>query len=498
MLANLFRLTVAVVIGSALVAGSDPDSSGLARFYHQRLEWKRCGVEELDSAGAQCANVVVPLDYSAPRDRTTTVAISRIRAGNSDLRRGVLLSNPGGPGGEGLDSVGLIGDVLSPEVVARYDLIGMDPRGVGRSKHTRPCGWAVGEMIRSAGLTDSGFRRDSVEAAGMAHTCLSTADPAELRQLTTRNTARDMDVIRAVLGAGKLDYYGVSYGTYLGEVYTQMFPAHSGRMVFDSSIDPDRYWEGMVQDWGPADEAALDDWARWVAARDDTYHLGPTAAEVRAWIEGLIRAAAHQPIIVDDFPVDDHWLPFILHNYLNNFRLNAALADIVRELADNIGRPPATAHTPRLRSVLTALREGENSALAQIACADAPAPTDPRWYRHHIDITRTTEPIFGALANNIQPCAYWPRPAEPPTRVHNSVPALLVQSTGDPRTPYDHALRLHRAMPASRLVTLRNTRIHMTFRTGLSTCLNDAINAYYSDGVLPSTDKSCDPDHPAE
>ncbi|WP_153342434.1 alpha/beta fold hydrolase [Nocardia aurantia] len=494
LLVNLFRLAVVVATGAVLVtgAGSDADPSGLARFHHQRLAWKPCGIDDLDAAGAECADVLVPLDYTKPHDRTMTVAISRITAGNSAQRRGVLVSNPGGPGAEGLDSVGLIGDVLTPEVLARYDLIGMDPRGVGRSDRGGRCGWPVGEMIRSSGHGPSGFRHDTVESAGMAVTCLNTGDPAVLRQLTTRNTARDMDVVRGALGERTLNYYGVSYGTYLGAVYTQMFPARSDRMVFDSSIDPDRYWEAMVQDWGPADEAALDDWAGWAASRDDVYHFGATPAQVRTTVEDLLRTAGRQPIVIDDFLIDDHWLPFILHNYLSNFRSNAALADLVREVADDAGRPPATARTPRLAAVLEALRTGENSALAQIACADAPAPAEPEWYWHNIEAARTTQPIFGAMANNIQPCAFWPRPVETPTRVRNSVPVLLVQSTGDPRTPYPHALALHRALSGSRLVTLRNIRIHMTFRTDLSACLNGTVNTYLGAGVLPAGDRTCD------
>ncbi|MCM6775211.1 alpha/beta hydrolase [Nocardia sp. CDC159] len=491
----LFRLVVAVAVLCGLVSlgGSDPDPSGLARFYGQRPTWEPCGIDVLDAAGAECADVRVPLDYAHPHDRTITVAISRIRAGDSEHRRGVLLANPGGPGAEGLDTVSLLGDVLSPDVVARYDLIGMDPRGIGRSTPAPLCGWSVGEMIRSAGVSDRGFRHDTVEAAGMAATCLAT-DATTRRQFTTRNTARDMDVIRAVLGAPRLSYYGVSYGTYLGAVYTQLFPAHSDRMVFDSAIDPGRYWQGLVQDWGAADEIALDDWARWAADRDETYHLGATPERVRATVEELVRALGRQPVVLDDFSIDDHWLPFILHNMVNNYRSNAAVAQTIREIVDAVGQPPAAARTPRLRATLTALRTGENSALAEIACSDAGAPTDPAWYQRNIEATRATQPVFGAMANNIQPCAFWPRPVEPPTAVRNSVPALILQATGDPRTPYAHALQLHAAMPESRLITLRDTRIHMTFRPDLSSCIRFAINAYYTTGLRPAADATCERD----
>ncbi len=477
---------LAGVPGAAVVAELDaPDW-----FHRQRPDWRECGREDLDATGTECATVRVPLDYTRPFGRTLSIAVSRVRATDPDRRRGVLVSNPGGPGAAGLDSVGLLGDVLSPDVRAQYDLIGMDPRGVGRSDGGHPCGWPVGEMVRSAGVNLAGFLRDTGAAAAMATDCVA-GDPELARQLTTRNTARDIDVLRAALGERTISYFGVSYGTYLGAVYTQLFPQHTDRVVLDSAIDPGRYWSGLVRDWGPADEAALDDWAGWAAARDDAYRFGDTPQLVRRTVEDLLATAARQPIVLDGFRIDDHWLPFILHNMLNNFRSNEALADTVREIADAADRPPATARGPRLAATLSALREGENSELAFIACGDAPAPTDPQWYWDGIESTRATQPVFGAMANNIQPCAFWPRPAEPATEVRNAVPALILQATGDPRTPYEHGVRLHRDLTASRLATLRDVRIHMTFRPDLSSCIDDAVNAYYGAGILPATDLVC-------
>lgn len=501
MSAKLFRylLPVGTAAVLALLSGDVVGSPvlGMDGFYRRHLDWKPCGIEALDKAGGECADVRVPVDYAEPDGRTMTVAISRVRAADPSRRRGVLLSNPGGPGASGLDSVDLLGDVLSPDVRARYDLIGMDPRGVGRSgRDLRRCGWPVGEMIRSAGLDLSGFLHDVGQAADMAVGCL-VGDSAALRQLTTRNTARDMDMVRHLLGERTISYYGVSYGTYLGSVYAQMYPERSDRIVLDSVVDPARYWAGMIQDWGRADEIAFDDWAGWVAARDDRYHLGDAARRVRSTIEGLIRAVAARPIVIDGFSVDDHWLPFVLHNLLANFQLNDAMADVVREVADAAGGPPVTARSPRLRAVLRALRDNENSVQAFIGCGDAGSPKDPAWYWRNIESTRVTQPIFGALANNIQACAFWPRPVEQATTVRNSVPALIVAATGDPRTPYANGIGLHRAMPASRLVTLRDVRIHMTFRPDLSSCVNNAINTYFIVGTVPATETTCYADRPA-
>ncbi len=474
--------------GAAVVA----PITGIERFRHQRVDWKSCGIDDMDAAGGECGEVRVPLDYADPDGRTLDIAVSRVAAADPRHRRGALLADPGGPGASGLDTIDLLGDVLAPEVRAQYDLIGMDPRGVGRSGG-RTCGWDTGEMIRSAGVGLDGFLADTARAARLAMSCLAT-DPAELRQFTTRNTARDMDIVRRVLGEPALSYYGVSYGTYLGAVFAQLFPDRVDRMVLDSAIDPGRYWTGMVRDWGAADEAALDDWSGWAAGRDADYHLGATPEQVRATVENLVNAVARQPITVDGFTVDDHWLPFLLHNLLASYRLNEKTADTVAELVAAVGGPAKSARTPWLADTLSSMRTYEDSALAFIACGDDPAPEEPARYWAEIESRRAAQPVFGALAADIQPCAFWPRPVEPPTVVRNSVPALIVAATGDPRTPYSHAVALHRAMPASRLVGLDGVRIHMTFRPGLSRCVGDAINGYLAAGALPAADLLCRPD----
>ncbi|MFI5715572.1 alpha/beta hydrolase [Nocardia sp. NPDC051750] len=466
-------------------------------YYSQELSWELCDTPSVDTPGVECADVTVPLDYSDPDGRTLTVVISRVPATDPDRRRGILLSNPGGPGAAGLDAPALLGDVLSPDVLAQYDLIGMDPRGVGASDPTEPCGWPVSEAVRSAGPTAAGFDEEVVFASELAAACLD-GDIEKLRQITTRNTARDMDLIRAVLGEEKINFFGLSYGTYLGAVFTEMFPERSDRIVLDSAIDPDRYWTGLVQDWGPADEIAFDDWARWAAARNSTYRLGATVPEVRATVDALYQRTAREPIMVDGYPIDGHIFPFILHNVLRSYQVNDTMAATVRDIADAAAGDSSSSAESGLGELLELLYTGENSELMIIACGDSEAPHDPQWYRRNIENTRTSQPLFGAMANNIQPCAFWPRPVEPATVVRNAVPVLIVQATGDARTPYSEAVQLHRHLSESRLVTLQDVRIHLTFRPGLSTCVNEAINGYLGTGRLPATDITCTTDQPIQ
>lgn len=471
-------------------AGAKPDTAIPDRITGQQLEWKACGAPKLDEAGAQCADVTVPVNYADPQGATLTVAISRIAG--TEPQRGVMLSNSGGPGGEGLDFMVDVGKAMTPEVRARYDLIGMDPRGVGRSSAV-DCRWPIGFGLQSAGLDANGFAESVATHRDLADRC-AAAEGDRLPHITTRNTARDMDLIREVLGAEKISYFGTSYGTYLGAVYTQMFPDRSDRMVLDSAADPAAYGTvDMMRAMGPANEAALDLWAEWVAARDGEYHFGTSRSEVRGAVENLIEQAAASPIRVGEYEIDEHWLPVVLFVGLDSPEQYGMLAGQLRTIADaaaGASVQPDETLDATLGFALKA-RPNDNSAQMAIMCGDVAAPRDPAFYQRNIDAARATQPVFAGFANNITPCAFWAEPAEPATVVRNQVPALIVQSTGDTRTAYDGAVALHEDLSASRMVTLQDVPIHWIFGRYPNSCVYSAVNTYFRDGTLPADDLTC-------
>lgn len=222
-------------------AAADP----LKQYLQQKPKWHRC--ESGNPAGYQCAKIKVPLDYSRPGGKKIELAISRIKTSTASERRGVLLLNPGGPGGEGLSMPLMMEPELPKSVKRRYDLIGFDPRGVGQSSPVS-CGLTDKEREWQRPYKPATFAKDVKWARTVAEKCRAKGGD-KLRHLTTRNTARDMDVIRSVLGEKKISYLGYSYGTYLGAVYTQMFPKRADRFVLDSAVDPQRIWRGMIQVW---------------------------------------------------------------------------------------------------------------------------------------------------------------------------------------------------------------------------------------------------------
>lgn len=464
------------------------------------ISWHRCQLgpddelgKELDQAGADCGEITVPLDYGKPNGRTITVAMSRMKA--TENRIGALLLNGGGPGGIGMDMPLLVKPAMK-DVGKRYDLIGMDPRFVGRSTPL-DCDWPVGRWSRSAGLDRRGFEETARFEADLARRCDRTV-PDLLPYATTRNTARDMDRIRGALGEQRLHYLGYSYGTYLGAVYMQMFGDRAGRMVLDGGADPDQFGPRLLREAGPANEAALRDWAGWAAARHSTYRLGSSTDQVVSTVRGIIRAAHRKPLQIGSFQVDELLVsPLIFTGIADDQdETNASLASSVQVLhrAAVSGRPvePTPDLAESLQGFLTPAESASASAQIAIVCGDRAAPRNPAVYWSDIQRHRQSEPIFGSFTRNLNPCAFWPtEPREEPTRVHNNVPALIVAATGDPRTTYPQSIALHRKLTESRLVTLRDARRHGVYAEYGNACVDGHVNDYLESGTLPAEDLTC-------
>lgn len=293
----------------------------LPQHLKQRPAWHRCNSEA--PASFQCATLKVPLDYSRPGGKKIDLAISRIKASSPTERHGVLLLNPGGPGGQGLDMPQSLSAELPKSVQRKYDLIGFDPRGVGRSSPLS-CGLTAEEENWQRPYKAASFDKDVKWARTVAEKC-DAKQGDKLPHITTRNTARDMDVIRAVLGEKKISYLGYSYGTYLGAVYTQMFPRRSDRIVLDSAVDPARIWRGMMQVWSEGSEPAFTRWTEWTAQRNATYKLGNTPDKVRKTFWVLVARANRKPIELNGASLNG-----------DDIRAGRAMFFSVREAAEEI------------------------------------------------------------------------------------------------------------------------------------------------------------------
>ncbi|MFJ7237835.1 alpha/beta fold hydrolase [Streptomyces olivaceus] len=486
----------------AAASGTAPATADpLARYHRQHLDWKSCLLgpdddtgRELQQAGAQCADVTVPLNYAEPDGRTLTVAISRIRATDTAHRVGALLLNGGGPGGQTIGDPPWVRAAMR-QTGERYDVVGVDPRFVGRST-ALDCHWPTGSSIRGAGTDRTGFDRSVALAEDLADRC-RTSQGEVLPYVTTRNTARDLDVVRAALGERRISYLGYSYGTYLGQVYATMFPGRTDRVVLDGVLAPDRYTPRLLRGTEPANRHALRGWAAWAAARDAAYGLGRTPDRVLATVDRVQAAAARTPLSIGGHRVDDRMVPVLLLNGLSQDN-DAAYGDFalavrdMRRAAD--GR--TVAPSPWLAETLGFLMSGSDSAYGSvqtaILCGDVSAPRSREVYWRDVQRSRAKDPLFGPVSNNITPCAFWDPPRERPTAIRGDLPALLVNATGDPRTTYDSARSLRRMWPSSRLVTLRGADQHAVYGIFGDSCTDATVNTYLSTGRLPATDVTCD------
>ncbi|WP_405683451.1 alpha/beta hydrolase [Streptomyces sp. NBC_00057] len=489
----------ATTTATATAAAPDP----FARFHGQHVDWHACALglddelgQELDAAGADCADITVPLDYADPGGRTVTVALSRLKATDTAHRVGPLLLNDGGPAGPSLHMPLTKSEVMG-EVADRYDLIGMDPRFVGRSTPL-DCGWDLGSaLVRSAGADLAAYREEAAVARELARRC-ERAHGDVLPYVTTRNTARDMDVIRAALGADTLSYLGYSYGSYLGEVYTQLFPGRTGRMVLDGVNSPEYYNQTLLRGAEAANEAALRAWASWAAARHGTYGLGATRGKVLATVQHILDAAVQEPLRIGKaYLLDEHVLPSVFIGGLGSDldERRADLAGTVRLLARAADREPvepSEALAGQLEFLLTGAGSASSSQMTAIVCGDVAERRGVGSYWRAVEESRERFPLTGPLANNITPCEFWDRPAEAPTVLDNDVPALLVAATGDPRTVYAGAEAMREQWPSSRLLAVEGARQHGLYGEYGNACVDERVNAYLRTGRLPAHDLTCE------
>src|SRR6202522_1000099 len=263
---------------------------------HSTLHWHSCTGQLGQEGVPDCTMLSVPVNYADPGGRHISLALDMIPAtAPASQQQGIMLVNPGGPGGDGLSLAPAVAQGLAASVTADYDIVGFDPRGVASS---------VPELSCEPGFF-SGVRPNYVPASAAAEQVLinrakTYADDCEQRfgwllpYMTTEDVARDMDSIRAAFGVSKISYFAFSYGTYIGQVYATLFPGRVRRMVLDSTVDPTGVWynDNVSQDY--AFQSRINAFYSWVAAYDSSYDLGSTQAQVRAaWYRARGQLLAH-------------------------------------------------------------------------------------------------------------------------------------------------------------------------------------------------------------
>ncbi|MFI1395141.1 alpha/beta hydrolase [Streptomyces sp. NPDC020681] len=463
----------------------------------QKLDWKSCEAPTkangsyAEKPGKQwkCATLKAPLDYRKPAGETIGIALIRSKAEDRSERIGSLLFNFGGPGGSGVASLPGAAEGFGT-LHSRYDLVGFDPRGVAESS-------AV--VCRDSKQSAASFRIDFTpdtpaeekkyldDATAFGAGCAKRSGKV-LPHVGTANAARDMDLIRQVLGDDKLHYLGFSYGTELGGVYAHLFPAKAGRLVLDAVVDPTADYAGHSRNQALGFQRALENYfkSRGISAKDGTARVVKLLDELDRrplpTDEGrtLTQSLALTGIILPLYS-EEQW------GVLTKALDEAEAGDGTRLLL------MAESYNGRDENGTYGTQDHSQRA---ISCADVKGRVTAAEVksRHLAEFTKVS-PVFGPyLAWDLAGwCADWPVPGEsetPEVAAKGAAPILVVGTTGDPATPYEGAKRMADELGAGVGVLLTNKgEGHGAYGNGA--CVTRTVDEYLLDGKIPANGKTC-------
>jgi pimeloyl-ACP methyl ester carboxylesterase len=485
-------------VEAALAALPQATPSALSSYYGQKLNWRTCGVP-----GFQCATMRAPLDYARPGAGDVRLAVARKKANGKGKPLGSLLVNPGGPGGSAIGYLQQYAGIGYPaQLRARYDMVAVDPRGVARSEPVECLdGRQMDAYTQTDSTPDDRKETDRLVTAykKFAEGC-GARSPQLLRHVSTIEAARDMDVLRAVLGDSKLTYVGASYGTFLGATYAGLFPERVGRLVLDGAMDPSLSARRLNLDQTAGFETAFTSFAKDCVRRPDCPlgGKGTTPDQVGRNLSTFFKKLDAHPIPAGD---------------ADGRKLGESLATtgVIAAMYDE-------GAWEQLREALTqAMKEHDGAGLlvlsdsyyerdaggrysnmmfanAAVNCLDLPpAFSSPEEVEKALPSFEKASPVFGdGLAWASLNCAYWPvRPTGAAHRIEakGAAPIVVVGTTRDPATPYRWARSLSRQLSSARLLTYQGDG-HTAYGRG-SRCIDSTIDAYLLHGTPPARGKRC-------
>jgi pimeloyl-ACP methyl ester carboxylesterase len=465
-------------------ATTDPE---LAKFYDRPIGWQGC------HDGFECAKVRVPVDYADPGGAFISLSVVRLPARGGD-RLGSLLLNPGGPGASGVDYARGAESSISAAVRRHYDIVGFDPRGVGASAPVHCLSAAQTDSF----VTQDGSPDDSAEESELVRLARFLGDRCAARNdgllahIGTRDVARDLDVLRGVLGDEKLNFLGKSYGTYLGAIYAETFPARVGRLVLDGVVDPAADTAALTRSQAVGFEQALASFVDDCLPRKNCPLTGDRDSAL-AKVSGILDAADRTPLKASR-PVTQSLALLGIAYAMYDPGLWAVLREALAQADTGNGSTLLLLADFYLdRNSKGRYSSNANDAIFAVSCLDRPETSDLAALRARAKELTAVAPRFGAyIAWGFLPCSFWPAPPEgkaAPIRAAGAAPILVVGTTRDPATPYAFAKNLAAQLESGRLLTYVGDG-HTAYEEG-SGCIDRAVDAYLVDGTLPAEGTRC-------
>ena len=485
--------------GGSVGAPKGDVPKGLEKFYGQKVNWAPCK----DKPQMQCANVGVPLDYKKPGGKAITVAMAKLPAkGGKPI--GSLFVNPGGPGESGIDLVSRADKSFSKDVIDKYDIIGFDPRGVGSSTpvdciDNRELGKILDSDIDTS--TEAGRKARKAEARQIAKGCKDKSGEL-LAHVGTEPAARDMDVMRGLVGDKKLNYLGFSYGTSLGGMYADIFPKKVGRMVLDGAANPQQSFLPSTYTQMLSFEKSFERYAeRCVKAGNCS--LGPSVDAAKKKMRALLDQARVKPFKTSDpnRPLNQAMLHSAVISLLYEDRtwsvFNQAFDQLIKQNDGSLFLKVFDA---------TSSREGDGNkgnraeAYWAINCADYAQESEADYLKYANKLKREA-PAIGAFSTQdtvaFYMCAelpHHPKSNPGPYRAKGSAPIVVIGTKYDPATPYSWAQALHKSLSNSVLLTWEGDG-HTAYGRG-SSCIGSAVDKYLLTGEVPKDGLDCPTERP--
>lgn len=461
-------------------------SSGLERFYDQSLTWRECGT-------ARCTKVTVPVDYEQPDGDTVELSVRLYPADERSER--TLFVNPGGPGGSATDYAGTLVGELGRAVTATYDVVGVDPRGVGRST---PLQCLSDTQMDDFVATDPD-PEDDAELTALRRSITDLGEACEdeggelAGHVSTEEAARDMDVVRALLGRDELDWFGASYGTQLGATYAHLFPQNVGRMVLDGAVDPTIGPFGSALGQATGFQRAFDAYAA-ECVKQPSCPVGSSVDEARSTVADLLDDLDGSPLEVGDRQLTQgnafYGIAVTLYSrqtwdYLSQ-GLQAALegdGTVLLALSDAyFGREADGSYQGNIGEVIYAvncLDVAERPSLAQV--------------EKRLPQFEKASPVFGrALGWGVLACTDWPLTSSTPqgeVDAEGAPPIVVIGTTRDPATPYEWARSLADQLGTGVLVS-RDGDGHTAYASG-NDCIDDLVDTFFTKGTVPRDGTEC-------
>ncbi|WP_435887932.1 alpha/beta hydrolase [Streptomyces niveus] len=476
----------------------------------QKLDWKACPAPSAAEGGGtapsplpggtkwECASMAAPLDYAKPKGATIELALIRAKTSDPGKRIGSLVFNFGGPGGSGVTGLPSFGNDYD-KLRTRYDLVSFDPRGVGRSDPVECKDDKQLDAYYATDMTPDDAAEEKSYVNGLkwyAGGCEQKSGKA-LPHVGTVNAARDMELMRQVLGDDKLNYFGISYGTELGGVYAHLYPKSVGRAVFDAVVDPDQSSEQGSLGQAKGFQLALTNFAKDCVSRGDACKLpGSTPKEIENFVVELLDQLDKKPIA----GLGDRKLT---ETQATNGIAQTLYSKEYWPLLEQ-GLDEADGGSGALLLVLSDAMNGRNekgqysniqAANAAVNCVDSKQRYTLAQTKAKLPEFRKVSPVFGDfLGWGLLGCSEWPVPGEwekPDVSAPGAAPILVIGNTGDPATPYEGARAMAKALGDGVGVELTyEGQGHGAYNAG-SACVQNAVNGYLLDGKVPKAGTVC-------